>query len=210
MEGKALRTHKKVKEPNWALIGGQTRFFASTPEQAEMLGHLFRPDGITPDQLRTTCALTPEQQLLFAVLEEAIVCITKCGYPYGRQRARLRDEALAWMLSSDDSWLYSFRSICDHLGLEASSIQRWARQEWENFRPRVRRSAAPLPSSRYMGVTWHPKKQKWIAHIGRHNQFLALCDTEEEAARVRDAAAWSRWRKRARLNFPPQSEQRAA
>ena len=46
-------------------------------------------------------------------------------------------------------------------------------------------------SSRYKGVSWNKQKQKWVAYIHRHKDYIHLGshDSECEAARVYDEAA---------------------
>ena len=59
-------------------------------------------------------------------------------------------------------------------------------------------------SSRFKGVSWHRRMQKWTANIrdvdGQH--WLGTFDSEEDAARSYDAAARERFGDFARLNFP--------
>ena len=56
-----------------------------------------------------------------AVLEDAIDSLR---HPCGprRRRARLQREVLAWLESSDQTWPFAFRSICDALGLDPGAV----------------------------------------------------------------------------------------
>lgn len=58
--------------------------------------------------------------------------------------------------------------------------------------------------SKYKGVSWHTKGQKWVAQItvNRQHQHLGLHDTEELAAKAYDAAARRLHGEFAYQNFP--------
>jgi hypothetical protein len=62
--------------------------------------------------------------------------------------------------------------------------------------------------SKYRGVSWHKKNNKWDAHInydGKKHHF-GYFEDEEEAARAYDKAARAQHGKRAQLNFPAEGE----
>ena len=66
--------------------------------------------------------------------------------------------------------------------------------------------------SKWKGVTWQKNAKKWQAGItprGRY-VYLGLFDSEDQAARVYDAAARREFGKFSRLNFPRRGEQSAA
>lgn len=60
----------------------------------------------------------------------------------------------------------------------------------------------PSASSRFRGVTWHARAQKWQAQIGCNHlrYYLGSYDTEESAARAYDAAAIVLFGEFSRLN----------
>lgn len=68
--------------------------------------------------------LEPEKALLIAVLEDAI-------HEYRKyRRARDRDgqarfhEAAKWIMADDESWIFSFKNICELLGLDPDYVRR--------------------------------------------------------------------------------------
>ena len=69
-----------------------------------------------------------------AVLKEALLCFQK-GLVHPRRRVqRLAREAEKWFFSDDDSWPFSFVSICAVLGLEPAYLRQGLRS-WEQGRP---------------------------------------------------------------------------
>lgn len=72
--------------------------------------------------------LEPEKALLLAILEDAIHCYRK--YRAARDRAgreRFR-EAEEWIMEKGDDWLFSFRNVCELLGLDPQYIRRGVRE----------------------------------------------------------------------------------
>jgi hypothetical protein len=67
-----------------------------------------------------------------------------------------------------------------------------------------RRKTSRKTSSRYIGVSFHKKKGKWMAVIGYKgkNVWLGRFDNEIDAAKAYDAAAKKYYGEFARLNFP--------
>jgi hypothetical protein len=65
-------------------------------------------------------ALSPEQMLMLAVLEDAIRCIQK--YPRTPRSSACR-EAIDWVLAQEDDALFSFANICAVLGLDADYMR---------------------------------------------------------------------------------------
>jgi hypothetical protein len=72
--------------------------------------------------------LEPEKALLMAILEDAIHCYRK--YRAARDRAgreRFR-ETEQWIMEEGDDWLFSFRNVCELLGLDPQFIRRGVRE----------------------------------------------------------------------------------
>jgi hypothetical protein len=63
-------------------------------------------------------------------------------------------------------------------------------------------------TSKYVGVSWYKSTGKWLAQIEirvngiRHGKCLGYFNSEEDAARARDKAAFERDPEYCRLNFP--------
>ena len=70
-----------------------------------------------------------------------------------------------------------------------------------------RRKTSRKTSSRYVGVSFHKKKGKWMAVIGHKgkNIWLGRFDNEIDAAKAYDAAARKYYGGFARLNFPEEN-----
>ncbi len=86
---------------------------------------LFEPDILNeaafPRNARR--AVTPERRLLIAILADAVDCYRKnLGARTARGR-RLCREAEHWIFSDDQTWAFSFRNICDALGVDAEAMR---------------------------------------------------------------------------------------
>jgi hypothetical protein len=92
--------------------------------------------------------IAPEKRLLIAVLEEAIKSYRALVFSGGRRFAEVEE----WILSDDNRYTFSFRSICDILGLSATrvrqSLRTWAATEALRPAETTRRPAHPAPYSR--------------------------------------------------------------
>lgn len=98
----------------------------------DRLGGLFVPDTMAPsqyfDRLRGGLeAQSGERRLMIAILEDAILTYLKfAGDARKAQQDQFRD-AETWVETDDRSWIFSFASICEHLGLEPSQLRRGLR-----------------------------------------------------------------------------------
>ncbi len=113
----------------------------------ESVGAFFQPDTVLPSQffgiLRQKGFVEGEKRLLAAVLADAVDCYMKQAFnPEASGRQVFRD-AEAWIFQDETgTWLFSFRNICDILGLEPEYIRRGLRT-WRNTRePSLRPSDA--------------------------------------------------------------------
>ena len=76
----------------------------------------------TQISLATVC---PETALMYAVLEDALLCFQEklvVGMPHGQRRRA--QQAEKWFFSEDRHSLYSFVGICDGLSLDAKDIRK--------------------------------------------------------------------------------------
>jgi hypothetical protein len=89
---------------------------------------LFVPDTLLStqyfDRIRRRKDLTGEQRLMFAVIEDAIDTYRKHAAATRREHRELFEEAERWIASADRSYLYTFETICDYLGLESEYVRR--------------------------------------------------------------------------------------
>lgn len=62
--------------------------------------------------------------------------------------------------------------------------------------------------SRFKGVTWYKRENRWVAQIVTNNKrrYLGIFTNEEDAARAYDKAALEQWGEFAKLNFPRNEE----
>lgn len=106
------------------------------PEGMQFYHPLFQGMTLLPSQQANSRKWTGAEQLLIAVLVEAIQTAYKPkhipGYSheamrrYGRRN--LREEAWTWILSEDESYLYTFRRCCHYLGIEPGWLRRQIRR----------------------------------------------------------------------------------
>ncbi len=64
-----------------------------------------------------------ERLLLRAVLVDAILCL-RGDVGTGRERERLRWDAIRWVRSASRKWPFAFESICDVLGFDVDCLRR--------------------------------------------------------------------------------------
>jgi hypothetical protein len=87
---------------------------------ANNLNQLMRDDTAVTEQfldtMRGSHHLTPERDLVIAILEDAIYSYRKYRWardPEGRGNFR---EAEEWIMEGSNDWIFSFNSICEILG----------------------------------------------------------------------------------------------
>ena len=68
-------------------------------------------------------AVCPETALMYAVLEDAFLCLDRRFETDERFLANAR-EAEDWFFSDDSRWLFSFVSICEALGLDQEYMRK--------------------------------------------------------------------------------------
>jgi len=94
----------------------------------ENSNRLFEGDVIAPEQYRQIFSrsrnLEPEQELMLAILCDAIECIFKyCDEPLP-VRAKLFYDAQEWLFDEDEKEPFSFLNVCDGLNFDPSYLRR--------------------------------------------------------------------------------------
>jgi hypothetical protein len=89
---------------------------------------LSEPDVLTRDQWdafwRGSAALSSEKRLMLAVLKSALECYQKYVFAGDRQGVEMFREADDWIHCDADGWVFSYRSICETLGISADGLRR--------------------------------------------------------------------------------------
>ncbi len=104
---------------------------------------VFQPDTLLAsqyfDRLRRRAGHGGEWALMVAILEDAVNVYLKHAATTEPHNARLFEEAEAWIEQDDPTWIFSFRSISDLLGLDADYLRDGLRRA----KTRARRAPAP-------------------------------------------------------------------
>jgi hypothetical protein len=90
-------------------------------------GPTIQAETILPVQFHAsgfTAHLQPEKRLMLAVLEDAVTAYQR--YAISTEQDERADfvEVLRWFNAADQRWPFSFRNICEALGLEADRLRR--------------------------------------------------------------------------------------
>jgi hypothetical protein len=100
---------------------------ASSVSEEKALG-IFQPDILIGEQFLSTYrrrfSLQPEQELMLAVLQDAVYCFQENAAALAPRKQALFREAEEWILNDDRSYLFSFANICDSLGLSTAYLRR--------------------------------------------------------------------------------------
>lgn len=111
---------------------GRTPFWIRGAGQApvafeEKALSIFQPDTLIPAQYLATFRrrfhLDPERALMFAVLEDAIICFQDNFAATCKRKRNLFHDAEEWIFANESHYLFSFENICDTLGFDASYIR---------------------------------------------------------------------------------------
>lgn len=109
---------------------------------------LFEPDVLLGAQWEAACrrgnSMSSEKRLMLAVLKSALESYQKHIFARDAEGSQLFKEAVMWIDSDDEDWFFSFRNICETLGIEPEHLRRrlmlWRRQAGEE-QPGLARSA---------------------------------------------------------------------
>lgn len=105
----------------------------SHKDVVEAMASLFEPDILAAaqyfDNFRRKTLIEPEKRLLVAILEDAINCFYDNISAESGKRKKLFDDAEEWVLAEHADWIFSFRNVCELLGLSAEylrgGLMRW-------------------------------------------------------------------------------------
>ena len=92
------------------------------------------PAVMLPSQIPRSRQVTAEMRLYFAVLEDAIRIYKKVG---AQRKPQVRADVMEWFFDDGGSGPFSFRGICEALGIEADA-----------FRQRIRADTVGTPLRR--------------------------------------------------------------
>jgi len=92
-------------------------------QREEPFGVNLGPDILLPAQLVTGASPTPERRLMVAVLADALRTSQKYAGRHGRCDQPMVAEVEGWFASDDTSWLFSFVSVCERLGLDPGYLR---------------------------------------------------------------------------------------
>jgi hypothetical protein len=94
--------------------------------------------------------------------------------------------------------------LCDHINHDGSDNRKANLRNCTYSQNNANRRSSPQASSRYMGVSRERRRRKWVVHIKKDGipQYVGSYDSELEAARAYDTAAWALHHVYANLNFP--------
>lgn len=115
----------------------------------------FTPAATLPSQMPgaalADASVHPEKRLMLAVLEDAVATFQRTLHDPGRRAQRLHLEAADWFASTDVSWPYAYRNVCDALGIEAE----WLREglwRWRTLQRALPAGAHPPPRAPFRRV----------------------------------------------------------
>jgi len=91
------------------------------------------------DGSRTNLYQEPEKMLMFAILVDAISCFQTFSSADATHRTRKFYEAKHWLLSNRQDWPFSYRNVCEALGLDPDYLRRGLLRRINMPRPRIHR-----------------------------------------------------------------------
>jgi hypothetical protein len=98
---------------------------------------LFEPDTVASaqyfDNFQRKTPTQPENRLLLAVLEDAIHCFQDNVLAENGKSKKLFDDAEEWVLKEGGEWIFSFRNVCELLGIDPeylrAGLMRWKQKQ---------------------------------------------------------------------------------
>jgi hypothetical protein len=121
---------------------------------------IFTDDSLAPGEFlevsRPKTYLEPEKKLMLAMLNDAIYCYQHYFYAHRRNRKKLFTNAEQWILETGADRLYSFASVCEHLGIDPAflraGLQRWKERRTAELAQAKVQHWRPLTPSRLAAV----------------------------------------------------------
>ena len=97
----------------------------------EIAENVFQPDVLADheylENFRRKSYYEPEKNLLFAALDDAVRCYRAYAFARSSSSRRVYRAAEKWIWENDWDWPFSFRNICEVLGLDPFFIRRGLR-----------------------------------------------------------------------------------
>ena len=88
---------------------------------------------------REKSQLIPEEKLMFAVLNDAVDCLTRYRNAKSRRYKTLYRNARDWVLNKDDASVFSFENICETLKIDPARFRVGLRHWLEDTPAKIRR-----------------------------------------------------------------------
>lgn len=103
---------------------------------------LFEPDTVASaqyfDTFQRKTSKEPENRLLLAVLEDAIHCFQDNVLAENGKSKKLFNDAEEWILKERADWIFSFRNVCELLGIDPeylrAGLKRWKQQHYHSVK----------------------------------------------------------------------------
>jgi hypothetical protein len=70
-----------------------------------------------------SCPLSPERELMVAVLEGALADYQRCCSARDKKGMKQFADAKAWIRESDSEWIFSFINCCEALGIDPDYLR---------------------------------------------------------------------------------------
>ena len=127
-----MKSQKRFK-PRMSYDNRRSRLWVKGVQQArspweEKALAVFQPDILVTTQYLATYRrrfhLQPEQLLMLAVLEDAVLCFQDNLTAAAPRKQSLFRDAEEWILDTDNSYLFAFENICESLALDPNYLRR--------------------------------------------------------------------------------------
>lgn len=125
----------------------------------EMVTSRFQPDELLSAQYfertQKKIEVMPEKDLMLSILEDAVCCFQKYLLAPDKRGKILFEEAKRWIFDDDESWVFSYRNVCDVLGIDGdylrSGLLRWKERHLSfRLKGRVRK----VRKQHHVGGVW--------------------------------------------------------